>query len=204
LLRTSVSPPVTLPDVQRAARLPDDVALVVPAQVNHAVREHAPTIVIFAITTAIAVFGLVASGSVVWAVIGVLCLGGVVFELMLIRSRAGFGPLLAADDAHVWVRAGGLLSPRSVQLAWSDVTTVTLHLWHGRRNTTARYLSFDLTDEAMAAILTDPALAKRAERLTRTFGSPLAMAEQRARFLDDAVRGLRDLAPADVRFTQKT
>jgi hypothetical protein len=204
LLRPSVSPPVTLPDVQRAARLPDDATLVVPAQVSHAVREHAPTIVVFAITTGIAVLGLVASGSVVWAVIGALCLGGVVLELLLIRSRAGFGPLLAADDEHVWVRAGGLLAPRSAQLAWSDITTVTLHLWHGRRNATARYLSFDLTDEAMAALEADPVLAKRARRLTRTFGSPLAMAEQKARFLDDALRVLRDLAPEDVRFTQKT
>jgi hypothetical protein len=50
----------------------------------------------------------------------------------------------------------------------------------------------------------DPALARRASRLTRTFGSPLAMAEQKTRVLDEALRVLRELAPEDVRFTQKT
>jgi hypothetical protein len=104
----------------------------------------------------------------------------------------------------VWVRAGGFLSPRSVQLEWTEVTTVTLHLWHGRRNATARYLTFDLTDEATEALAADAALAKRARRLTRAFGAPLAMAEQKARVLDEALRVLRDLAPEDVRFTQKT
>lgn len=200
----SISRTVTLPDVQRATRLPDDAKLVVAAQVRHAVREHAVTIVIFVATAAVAVLGIVATGSVVWLAICLLCLAGVALELLLIRAQAGFGPLLAADDTHVWVRAGGFFAPRSVQLTWSEVTDVTLHLWHGRRNATARYLTFDLTDEAAAALAADPALAKRARRLTRTFGSPLAMAEQKARVLDEALQVLRELAPDDVRFAQKT
>jgi hypothetical protein len=190
--------------VQRAARIPDDVKLVVPAESRHAVREHGATIATFVVTTVVAALGVATTGSVVWLVIGVLCLAGVVLELLLVRAQASFGPLLAADDEHVWVRAGGFTSPRSVRLDWQEVTVVTLHLWHGRRNATARYLSFDLTDEAAAALATDPRLARRARRLTRTFGSPLAVAEQKARVLDDALRILRDLAPGDVRFTQKT
>jgi len=159
---------------------------------------------VFAATTAVAALGVVTTGSVVWAVIGLLCLAGLVLELLLVRSQAGFGPLLAADNEHLWVRAGGFVSPRSVQLAWPEVTAVTLHLWHGRRNVTARYLAFDLTEDATAELLSDRALASRAKRLTRTFGSPLALAEQSDRMLDDAVRALRELAPEGVRFAQKT
>jgi hypothetical protein len=140
----------------------------------------------------------------VWVVIGILCLGGVGLELLLVRAQAGFGPLLAADSEHVWLRTGGFLSPRSVRLDWPEISAVTLHLWHGRRGATARYLSFELTESAMAELLADGRLAKRARRLTRVFGSPLAIAEQKARFLDEALRELRDLAPDGVRFTQKT
>jgi hypothetical protein len=184
--------------------VPDDARLVVPAASGHAVREHGTTIAIFAVTAAVAGIGVGTTGSVVWLVIGLLCLAGVVLELLLVRAQAGFGPLLAADDEHVWVRAGGFLSPRSVELAWAEITTVTLHLWHGRRNASARYLSFDLTAGATGELAADPALATRARRLTSTFGSPLAVAEQRARTLDEALRVLRDLAPEGVRFTQKT
>lgn len=190
--------------MQRVTRLPEDTKLVVHALSRRALREHAPTMAVFAATTAVAVLGVVTTGSLVWAAIGLLCLAGLVLELLLVRSQAAFGPLLAADDEHVWVRAGGFLSPRSVQLAWSDITTVTLHLWHGRRNATARYLAFDLTDDATADLLADRALASRAKRLSRTFGSPLALAEQKERLLDEAVRVLRDLAPEHVRFAQKT
>jgi hypothetical protein len=190
--------------VQRTARPPDNAKLVLPAQRGRAVREHAPTIAIFAVTATIAGLGVAATGSMVWAVIGTLCLAGVVLELLLVRAQLGFGPALAADDDHVWVRAGGFLAPRTVQLDWPEITAVTLHLWHGRRGATARYLSFDLTDEAMTALNADPRLATRARRLTRTFGSPLALAEQRERDFDAVRRELRDLAPESVRFTQKT
>lgn len=159
---------------------------------------------VFAATTAVAVLGVATTGSPVWAGIGLLCLAGLVLELLLVRSQAGFGPLLSADSEHLWVRAGGFTSPRSVRLAWSEITTVTLHLWHGRRNVTARYLAFDLTEDANAELLADRALAARAKRLTRTFGSPLALAEQSERMLDDAVRSLRELAPESVRFAQKS
>jgi hypothetical protein len=189
--------------VQRAARLPDDATLVVPAQGRRAVREHGPTIAIFFVTTLVAALGVAATGSVVWLVIGVLCLAGMVLELLLVRAHAAFGPLLAADAEQVWVRAGGFLSPRSVRLAWPEVTAVTLHLWQGRRDATARYLAFDLTGDATAALAADPRLARRARRLTRAFGSPLAVAEQSAGVLDGALRALRDLAPEGVRFTRK-
>lgn len=190
--------------MQRAARVPDDVQLVVPAESRHALRAHGTTIAIFAGTTVVAGLGVATTGSVVWLVIGSLCLTGVVLELLLVRAEVSFGPLLAADGEHVWVRAGGFTSPRSVRLDWPEVTVVTLHLWHGRRGATARYLSFDLTGEATAALAADPRLARRARRLTRTFGSPLAVAEQKARVLDDAVPLLRGLAPEGVRFTRRT
>jgi hypothetical protein len=190
--------------VRRAARLPDDVTFVLPARPGHVVREHAVTVAIFAAAAVVGGVGVAATGSPVWLVLGVLCAAGVVLELSLIRAQAGFGPLLAADEEHVWVRTGGFLAPRSVRLDWAEITVVTLHLWHGRRGATARYLSFDLTDEATAALGADPRLARRARRLTGVFGSPLAVAEQRARVLDEAQRGLRGLAPEGVRFTQKT
>lgn len=190
--------------MQRTARIPDSTKLVLPARPGRAVREHGSTIAIFVVTTVIAGFGVTATGSAVWAVIGSLCLAGVVLELLLVRAQAGFGPQLAADGDHVWVRAGGFVSPRSVRLDWPEITAVTLHLWHGRRGATARYLSFDLTDEAMAELLAEPRLANRARRLARTFGSPLALAEQQARDFDGVFRELRDLAPDSVTFTQKT
>jgi hypothetical protein len=190
--------------VERATRLPDDATLVVPADTRHALREHGTTTAIFAVTAAVAGLGVAATGSVVWVVIGGLCLAGVVLELLLIRAQAGFGPLLAADAGHVWVRAGGFLAPRSVRLTWSEVTAVTLHLWHGRRGGTARFLSFDLTGDATAGLRADARLARRARSLDRTFGSPLAVAEHQARVLDEALRVLRDLAPDHVRFAQKT
>jgi hypothetical protein len=198
-----VSPGFTLADVQRAARLPEDTKLVMPTRPGQAVREHGTTIAIFVLTTAIAAVGVATTGSLVWAVVAVLCLAGVALELLLIRAQAGFGPLLAADSDHVWVRAGGFLSPRSVRLDWPEITVVTLHLWRGRRNATARYLSFELTDEAMAELTADPGLATRARRLTRVFGSPLAVAEQKTHVLDEVLRELRDLAPDGVRFTEK-
>lgn len=197
-----ISAGFTLADVHRVTRLPDDTKLVVPAR--RALREHAPTIAIFVGTAVIAGLGVGATGSLVWVVIGVLCLGGVALELLLLRAQAGFGPLLAADSDHVWVRAGGFLTPRSARLDWPEITAVTVHRWQGRRNATARYLSFELTDSAMATLTGDPRMARRARRLTRVFGSPLAVAEPRGAVLDEIFRELRDLAPDGVRFTQKT
>jgi hypothetical protein len=190
--------------VRRTGRLPDDTAVVLPVRAGQVVREHGTTIAVFAVTSVVAWVGAAATGSVVWLVVGVLCLAGVVLELLLVRAQLGFGPLLAADGDHVWVRAGGCLSPRSVQLGWAEVASVTLHLWHGRRGATARYLSFDLTDEGMAELTADPRFARRARRLSRVFGSPLAVAEQRARSLDDVFQRLRDLAPDGVGFTHKS
>ncbi len=190
--------------MQRTARLPDDTKLVLPVRASQAVREHGLTIAIFVITTALAGIGVATTGATVWLVIGALCLAGLVLELLLVRAQIGFGPLLAADTDHVWVRAGGFLSPRSVRLDWPEITAVTLHRWHGRRNSTARYVSFTLTDDALAALTADPRLAARARRLTRVFDSPVAIAEPRPHTLDEALRELRALAPEDVRFTEKT
>lgn len=190
--------------MQRAVRLPDDAPLVLPADRRRAVREHVPTIAIFLVTVVIAGLGVGATGSPVWGVVGALCLAGLVLEVLLVRAQLRFGPLLCADREHVWVRAGGFLAPRSVRVDWAEVTAVTLHQWRGRRGATARYLSFDLSDEAMALLTADPRLASRARRLTRVFGAPLAVAEQRAGVLDEALRRLRDLAPEGVRFLQKT
>jgi hypothetical protein len=190
--------------VQRAARVPDDTKVVLPVRTGQTVREHALTIAIFVLTAVAAALGVGTTGSPVWLVIGLLCVAGVVLELLLVRAQAGFGPLLAADSDHVWVRAGGFLSPRSVRLAWPEVTAVTLHRWRGRRGATARYLSFDLTDETMDRLTADPRLARRARRLTRLFGSPLAVAEQRTHVLDQALRDLRDLAPDGVHVTEKS
>lgn len=188
----------------RTARLPNDAKLVLPARPRDAVREHGPTIAIFLVTVVIAVLGVTATGSLVWVVVGVLCLAGVVLELLLVRAQAGFGPHLAADGDHVWVRAGGFTSPRSVCLDWPEITAVTLHRWHGRRKATARYLSFDLTSSAMAELVADPRLASRARRLARAFGSPLAVAEPNTHVLDEVLRELRALAPDGVRFTEKS
>lgn len=189
--------------MRRVGRLPEDTTLVVPPSARRALRDHGPTVVIFVLTAAVAGLGVGATGSVVWLVLGLLCVLGVALELLLFRAQAGAGPLLAADDTHVWVRAGGFLAPRSAQVAWTEITAVTLHVWHGRRNATARYLSFDLTDEATAACAAEPGLARRARRLTRLFGTPLAVPEQE-RELDDVFGRLRGLAPDHVRFTQKT
>lgn len=173
---------------------------------QRAIREHAPTIAVFAVTAVVAGFGVAATGTVVgvWAVVGLLCVLGVVLELLMLRAQVGFGPTLAADDEHVWLRAGGFLRPRSVQLAWTEITAVTLHLWHGRRNATARFLTFDLTEQATAALDADRGLARRAGRLAAAFGSPLAIAERdKDRFLDDAIHTMRELAPDSLRFTTK-
>ena len=97
--------------MRRTARLPDDAKLVLPARPRQAVREHGPTIAIFVVTVVIAVLGFTTTGSLVWGVVGLLCLGGVVLELLLVRAQAGFGPHLAADGDHVWVRAGGFPHP---------------------------------------------------------------------------------------------
>jgi hypothetical protein len=190
--------------VQRTARLPDDTKLVLPVRASQALREHGLTIAIFVITTVLAGIGIGVTGATVWAVIGALCLVGLVLELLLVRAQVGFGPLLAADGDHVWLRAGGFLSPRSVRLDWPEITAVTLHQWRGRRGSEARYVSFELTDEAMTALTADPRLAGRARRLTRAFGSPAAVAEPRPRALDEVLHELRGLAPEHVRFTEKT
>ena len=161
----------------------------------------------FALTTVIAAFGVAVTGTLigVWGVVGVLCLIGWVLEVLGLRSEIAFGPALAADTEHVWVRTGGFLRPASVRLDWPEINGIALHTWHGRRNARARYLTFDLAEpvrEELAGAL-DGAQDRRMRRLAITFGSPIAISEQyKDLTLDEAVRGLRELAPEDVRFTR--
>jgi hypothetical protein len=80
-----------------------------------------------------------------------------------------------------------------------------LRTWQGRRNSTARYLTFDLTEpirDQLAGSL-DGAQDRRMRRLATTFGSPIAISEKHKEIsLDDAVHDLRRLAPDGVRFTK--
>jgi hypothetical protein len=192
--------------VERASRIPADVKVVLHPSRPGAVREQLPSLAVFAVTAVAAGFGVAATGTAfgVWLVIGLLCVLGVVVELLILRSEIALGPALAADADHVWVRVGGFLAPVSVRLGWPEVTQIGLHTWQGRRRTTARYLTVRVTDEARAVLDGELAgvLDRRLRRLATTFGSPLAVSEQhKVPGLDEVVRGLRELAPEGVRFT---
>jgi hypothetical protein len=166
------------------------------------VREQLPSIAVFTLTAVAAGFGVAETGTAfgVWMVIGLLCVLGVVVELLIVRSEIALGPALAADADHVWVRVGGFLRPESVRLEWAEITGVGLRTWHGRRHASARYLTITTTDAANAELA--GLLDRRARRLAATFGAPLAISEQhKATSLDETVRGLRELAPDGVRFT---
>jgi hypothetical protein len=187
--------------------VPDDVTLVVRPERRAAVRGQLFTLTMFAVTTVIAAFGVAATGTLfgVWGVVGVLCLLGWVLEVLGLRSEVTFGPALAADNEHVWVRTGGFLRPMSVRLDWSEINGIALHTWHGRRNATARYLTFDLAEPVRAELAgsLDGTQDRRMRRLAMTFGSPIAISEQyKDLTLDEAIRDLRGLAPEDVRFTR--
>ena len=191
--------------MQRTTRIPDDATLVIRPVRNSAVRAQMLTLTMFAVTTVVAGFGVAATGTLfgVWGVIGILCLTGWVLEVLGLRSEVMFGPAFAADDEHVWVRTGGLLTPASVRLDWSEINSIALHTWHGRRGATARYLTFDLAESIRGELAgaLDGSQDRRMRRLATTFGAPLAISEQhKDTTLDDAVRALRKLAPDDVRF----
>ncbi len=188
--------------MERASRIPADVKVVLQPSRPGAVREQLPSIAVFTLTAVAAGFGVAATGTAfgVWLVIGLLCVAGVVVELLILRSDIALGPALAADTDHVWVRVGGFLRPESVRLEWSEVTRIALHTWRGRRRASARYLTLDVTDPTRAALA--GLLSRKLRRLTATFGSPLAFSEQhKSTSLDETVRGLRALAPDGVRFT---
>lgn len=186
--------------MQDAYRIPGDLKVVVHASRTGVVREQLPSIGVLALTAVAAGFGLSASGSVAWLVIGVLCVAGVVVEVLIIRSSLALGPALAADADHVWVRVGGFLRPKSVRLDWSEVIGVGLRTWQGRRRDTARFLTIHLSDDARAALESTP--NRRRRRVATTFGSPFAISDQhKTPSLDETVRGLRALAPDTVRFT---
>jgi hypothetical protein len=192
--------------VERGSRVPADVKVVVHPGRPGAVREQLPSIAVFALTAVAAGFGVSATGTAfgVWLVIGLLCVLGVVVELLILRSDIALGPALAADADHVWVRVGGFLRPASVRLDWPEITGIGLHTWRGRRKATARYLTVRVTDEARVVLDRELAgvLDRRLRRLATTFGSPLAVSDQhKSPGLDEVVRGLRDLAPDGVQFT---
>lgn len=193
--------------VQRTTRIPDDLTLVVRPERRAATRGQLPTLAMFAVTTVVAGFGVAATGTVlgVWGVVGVLCLLGCVLELLGLRSEVAFGPALAADDEHVWVRTGGFLQPASVRLGWSEINGIVLYTWHGRRRATARYLTFDLVEPVSKELdgALNGAQDRRMRRLAITFGSPIAISEKYKDItLDETMRGLRDLAGEHVRFTR--
>lgn len=190
----------------RTNRLPEDATLVVRPDRRSTVLRQLPTITMFVVTTAVAAMGVAVTGSFgVWGVVGLLCLTGWVLEVLGLRADVMFGPVLAADDEHVWVRTGGTFRPASVCLDWSEVNAIAIRTWHGRRNASTRYLTFDLVEpvrEALAGAL-DGTQDRRMRRLALTFGSPIAISEQRKdTSLDEVIRGLRKLAPEGVRFTK--
>ena len=192
--------------MQRTREIPDDVKLVVKPVRRSAVLGQLPTIVMFAATTVIAGFGVVATGTPVgvWGVVGALCLLGLVLEVLGVRSEVALGPTLAADTEHVWVRIGGFLTPASVRLDWAEINGIALRTWHGRRNATARYLTFDLAKpvaDDLAGSL-DGTQDRRMRRLANTFGSPIALSERhKDTTLDQTLRDLRALAPDGVRIS---
>jgi hypothetical protein len=186
--------------VERASRIPADTKVVVLADRVDVLVRQLPSTAVFALTAIGAGFGFFAAGSMVWLGIGVLCVAGVVGELLAIRSEIGFGPAFAADADHVWVRVGGFLRPLAVRLDWSEITGIGLRTWEGgRRNASARFLTIQVSDDARAGLTA--LLGRRLRGLATTLGAPLAISDQRkATTLDDAFHGLRVLAPEGVRF----
>jgi hypothetical protein len=186
--------------VERASRIPADTKVVVRADRVDVLVRQLPSTAVFALTAVGAGFGFFAAGSAVWLGIGVLCVAGVVGELLAIRSEIGLGPAFAADADHVWVRVGGFLRPLAVRLDWPEVTGIGLRTWEGeRRNASARFLTVQVTDDTRAELAA--LLGRRLRGLTSTLGAPLAISDQRkATTLDEAFHGLRGLAPDVVQF----
>ncbi|MGH3877173.1 MAG: hypothetical protein ACRDSK_09075 [Actinophytocola sp.] len=191
--------------MERAARIPREVKVVVAPSRSGVVREHLPSLAVLALAVVAAGFGVAATETVFggWAVIGLACVLGVSLELLVVRSE--LEPVLAADADHVWVRIGGFPRSESVRLDWSEITEVGLRSWQGRRRTSARYLTLVPTEPALAELARVPSRRqlRQHRRLAAEFGSPLAISGQhKAPSLDETVRGLRALAPDGVRFTE--
>lgn len=192
--------------MEQATRIPDDLQLVIQPNPRTAVRSALPMIIVFALSALVALFGAsVTTWFGVWGIVALLCLAGVVMDLLTLRSEISFGPTLGADADHVWLRAGGFVRPLSVRLDWAEVTAILLHTWHGRRDATARYLMCKVTDAVSPELkrALDGAVDRRMRRLAKTFGAPLAISEQhKTSTLDVAYRELRELAPSSVKFTR--
>jgi hypothetical protein len=177
------------------------VKVVVPPARAGVLRDQVPPLAVITLTLVAAGFGLAATGAVAWLIVGAVCLVGVGLLLLSMRSELALGPAFAADADHVWVRLGGFFSPRSVRLDWPEITGIGLRDWQGqRRSAQARFLTVQLTGEALAALSRMPGLRPR--KVSDALGAPLAISDQRkAISLDEAFRGLRALAPDGVRFT---
>lgn len=189
--------------MEHTSRIPADGKVVVRPRRSALLREQLPSIVVFTLLTAVAVYlSAVQSGTLsgLWLGVGLLSGFAAVVQLLIMRSGTALGPALAADADHVWVRAGGFLRARSVRLDWAEITRIGLRTWRGRRRATARYLTISLTDTATATLTSTH--RRRTRYLTATFGAPLAVTEHhKETSLDETVRGLRALAPDHVRFT---
>jgi hypothetical protein len=188
--------------VERGSRIPADVKVVVHPSRARVLREHVPSLAVFALTAVAAGLGAAATSTAfgVWTAIGIAAVLGVVMELLTVRSDAALGPALAADTDHLWVRVGGFLRSQSVRLEWAEVTGIGTRDWQGRRRAAARFLTISVTEATRAEL--GGTLGRRTRRLDAVFGAPLAISEQhKATSLDEAVRGLRALAPDGVRFT---
>jgi hypothetical protein len=190
--------------VEQATRIPDDLALVVRPDQRSVVRSALPMIIVFALSALVALYGAsVTTWFGVWSIIALLCLAGAVMDLLTLRSEISFGPVLAADADHVWIRAGGYLRPVSVRLDWSEITAVTLHTGSGRRKAAGRYLMFmvpDVLGQELKGAL-NGSLDRHLRRLAKTFGAPLAISDKhKDTTLDAAYRELRELGPSSVKY----
>ncbi|HEY7594585.1 MAG TPA: hypothetical protein VH969_15650 [Actinophytocola sp.] len=187
--------------MERTSRIPGDVKVVVPPARAGVLRDQLPPLAVITLTVVAAGFGLAATGAVAWLVVGAVCVVGIALQLLSMRSELALGPAFAADADHVWVRLGGFFAPRSVRLDWPEITGIGIREWQGhRRSARARFLTVQLTGDALAALSRLP--GRRRRDVSGTLGAPLAISDQRkAISLDEAFRGLRFLAPDGVRFT---
>lgn len=170
------------------------------------IRERALSMSTFVLLLVFSLIGVAVTGDVTgfWGVVFLVCLIGLGVEFLMVRSQIALGPSLAADTEHVWIRNGGVLHPRSVRLAWTEISTVTLVIWHGRRDTVAHYLTFALTDDAAEELPTHPRLAKHARRLDSLFNAAFAISDHlKTVRLEEVVRTMREeLAPDTVQFSR--
>jgi len=188
--------------MQRESRVPTDADVVVSPDPRLGFRQRAFSLTMVALLILFSIVGAVGSGSAFWIVFGAVCLLGAGVELLVLRSQVWLGPSLAADRDHVWVRFGGGLRPDVVQLAWSEISDVSMVSWNGRRGALAHCLTFTLTDDARAELPDHPALARHARGLTKVFGAEFAISDNlKSVWLGEPFRAMEILAPTVVKFS---